>query len=310
MSKVMAGKVPVSLSEHEFDYVVGHDDRIYFSDPNLNLIHVFTGQGEPINTITIEPIERLGEMEAYQLGIDALDNLYVNVTWGEIEITTYIFDKNGVLVRKHLFNEEKPRHNDRVIGFHVTGSGRIYLETFPAEIYRPNWPNRVYVFDRNFNFEGMTDYCMEDNQGYVYKREDYTGSAIIMGKYLLNDVHPMVSSGKLKKVGTIQVGVRPLSPFYKPGSTWLIAGIDDQNNVYTTNGIVTRKFNTKLEQVAEYSIPIDDIGSSQNIGIDIRRLKIAPKGTVFLGGMKMPIDRTAIPNESQEIMILKADTQN
>ncbi len=270
------------------DFIVDQKDNIIIADNDKEQIHFFNKFGHWEKSISMPTFvddgkSRLewtgGTRTRMKLSLDGLNQIYINVCFGVNEYGIYKIDTNRISVVQISLNGKIPGIDKRVIGFFVSKNGIIYLHTSP--VGNPlDTSNPDFAYDKNGKLLGQVDYYIENSEGDVYRLSSEHKGYKSFVKYLKGINKGMVASDQL-----VRESKEEHLPFGNTGSMYgnfyTFAGIDWKDNLYVTNGEITKQYDKNLNLVKDYSTPLKQF-EEKNIFTDQTKLKISPNGSMYI----------------------------
>jgi len=290
------------------DLSIDRQNRIIILDHSNNLIRIFDS-----NRTFKKDIKLLEEQsDLYQpkfssrkLAVDANSNIYCLTLSVEYFGSLIKFDSSGRFLKRFSSNEKMPHRSERIIDFYISNSNNIYLSTFPhGQTQAGDTP--VYVYDSEGNFLEKVGYHIDDSEGNVYRFDKSQKDVAYFTKFTKHTSVRSKSSKDLSKLADIRLPEKHGMLTEKYGNIWTFAGFDDSNNLYLTNGVVTKKYNSHLKLIKEYNTSLYEL-EKQNIFCDQRNMKISPNGSIYIFGSKRTpsLSGTVTENRKETFVLIK-----
>lgn len=255
--------------------VIDRQNRLIFVANNMIQLH--NANGALIRNIQLskEDSESYNpEYFARKIAVDAHSNIYCLSLYIESFISITKYDSSGTFIKRFPASDNMPQRGERIQDILISNGNKIYLTTISHGVgYDRETP--VYVYDLECNFLGKVDYDFVDLNGDPFKFDRTPQRRTILNKYKKSSLKQTKQLEKLSE-----------KRFDRwDGNNFTFAGIDGYNNLYITNGKITKKIDDNLKEIKDIQTPLETLEGDGIFCMQIN-MRVGYDGTLYLFGVR------------------------
>ncbi|MBI1937338.1 MAG: hypothetical protein HYS25_04365 [Ignavibacteriales bacterium] len=249
------------------DYTVDRDDNIYIANPFTEKVYKYN-KGTLVDEISISSqLVANKRINTISVSCDTKGSLYVLFLDGEFFINMEKYDQNCKKINKFQLNFFGSNYVKR---FFINNNDEICIGTFPVILGPDNDTRLFYLYDKDGNFIGKTN--------YPHATTNYYLNSAVKGKNYYIESIPKEQQKEPKDIN--ETMLFPYDNTNDFGIKYFI-GCDAKENAYTFRDNEIIMYNLKNRESKTFHVNRNNNMYNDYIS-DHLFMKVAPDGTVYM----------------------------